>query len=117
MTTTHVMTTIGAPSADTPIPMLGAGPVRVLLSEDPDDIVAAQRLRYRVFSEEPGFSDHIGDHDSGRDADRFDDFAQHLIVRHDDDGVIGCARLLAPVRAVAAGGWYSATEFDVAGLA
>ncbi len=111
------MTTIGAAPADTPIPMLGAGPVRVLLSGDPDDIVADQRLRYRVFSEEPGFSDHIGDHDSGRDADRFDDFAQHLIVRHDVDGVIGCARLLTPVRAVAAGGWYSATEFDVAGLA
>ncbi|WP_407649827.1 GNAT family N-acetyltransferase [Gordonia pseudamarae] len=105
-----------APATGEPIAMLSAGPVRVLLSDAPADIVAAQRLRYRVFSEEPGFSDRIGDHDTGRDADRFDDFAQQLIVRHDDDGVIGCARLLAPVRAAAAGGWYSATEFDLRAL-
>ena len=118
MTTTKVMTTtpLDALTAGEPVPLLGAGPVRVLLSEDPADIVAAQRLRYRVFSEEPGFSDRIGDHKTGRDADRFDDFAQHLIVRHDVDGVIGCARLLPPARAIVAGGWYSATEFDVAGL-
>lgn len=118
MTTTQVMTTtrLDALTAREPVPLLGAGPVRVLLSEDPADIIDAQRLRYRVFTEEPGFSDRIGDHETGRDADRFDEFAQHLIVRHDDDGVIGCARLLPPARAIVAGGWYSATEFDVVGL-
>ncbi len=106
----------GSLFSPTRIELLSAGPLRVLLSEHPDDIADTQRLRYQVFNSEPGFSDRIGDHESGRDADRFDDFAQHLIVRHDEDGVIGCARLLPPARAIVAGGWYSATEFDVTGL-
>nr|WP_040535481.1 GNAT family N-acyltransferase [Gordonia namibiensis] len=97
--------------------LLAAGPVRVLVTDDPADILAAQRLRYRVFADEPGFSDRIGDPATGRDADRFDEFCEHLVVRHDDHGVIGCARLLAPPRAIAAGGWYSSTEFDLSRLA
>ncbi|WP_042377925.1 GNAT family N-acetyltransferase, partial [Gordonia alkanivorans] len=97
--------------------LLTAGPVRVLVSDDPADILAAQRLRYRVFADEPGFSDRIGDATTGCDADRFDEFCEHLVVRHDDHGVIGCARLLAPPRAIAAGGWYSSTEFDLSRLA
>ncbi len=97
--------------------LLTAGPVQVLVSDDPADIRAAQRLRFRVFADEPGFSDRIGDATTARDADRFDEFCEHLIVRHDDHGVIGCARLLAPPRAIAAGGWYSSTEFDLSRLA
>ncbi|WP_439029434.1 GNAT family N-acetyltransferase [Gordonia terrae] len=97
-----------------PTTLLSAGPVRVLVSDDPADIVAAQRLRYDVFAAEPGFSNRIGDAATGRDADRFDAFCEHLIVRHDDHGVVGCARMLSPARAIAAGGWYSATEFDLA---
>ncbi|MBM7278414.1 GNAT family N-acetyltransferase [Gordonia rubripertincta] len=93
--------------------LLTAGPVRVLVSDDSADILAAQRLRFRVFADEPGFSDRIGDATTGCDVDRFDEFCEHLIVRHDDHGVIGCARLLAPPRAIAAGGWYSSTEFDL----
>lgn len=93
--------------------LLTAGPVRVIISDDPADIVAAQRLRYRVFADEPGFSNRIGDAVAERDADRFDAFCEHLVVRHDEHGIIGCARLLAPPRAIAAGGWYSSTEFDL----
>ncbi|MGW8813788.1 GNAT family N-acetyltransferase [Gordonia terrae] len=96
-----------------PTTLLTTGPIRVIVSDDPADIVAAQELRYRVFADEPGFSNRIGDAVTGRDVDRFDAFCEHLIVRHDDDGVVGCARLLAPARAIAAGGWYSATEFDL----
>ncbi|WP_374610546.1 GNAT family N-acetyltransferase [Gordonia sp. (in: high G+C Gram-positive bacteria)] len=96
-----------------PTTLLTAGPIRVLVSDDPADIVAAQELRYRVFADEPGFSNRIGDAVTGRDADRFDAFCEHLIVRHADDGVVGCARLLSPARAIAAGGRYSATEFDL----
>lgn len=99
-----------------PTTLLTAGPLRIQVSDDPADIVAAQRLRYRVFADEPGFSDRIGDAVTGRDADRFDAFCEHLIVRHDTDGVVGCARLLAPARAIAAGGWYAADEFDVTEL-
>lgn len=99
-----------------PTTLLTAGPLRIIVSDDPADIVAAQRLRYQVFAAEPGFSDRIGDTVTRRDTDRFDVFCEHLIARHADHGVIGCARLLAPPRAIAAGGWYSATEFDLRDL-
>lgn len=38
----------------------------------------------------------------------------HLLVRDDDTGeLVGCYRMLAPAGAIAAGGLYTATEFDV----
>ncbi|WP_232017100.1 GNAT family N-acetyltransferase [Gordonia insulae] len=99
-----------------PRPILRAGPTTVELTDDPHDVAEIQRLRYRVFADEPGFADTIGDADTHLDADRFDEFCEHLVVRHVDDGIIGCARLLPPARAVAAGGWYTSTEFEVAEL-
>jgi putative hemolysin len=68
-----------------------------------------------VFTSEPGF-DLTGAID-GRDADRFDEFCDHLLVREDQSGeVVGCYRMLPPPGAIAAGGLYSATEFDVTDL-
>ena len=53
----------------------------------------------------------------GRDADRFDEFCDHLLVREDNTGeLVGCYRMLPPPGAIAAGGLYTATEFDVTGL-
>ncbi|MGB3302531.1 GNAT family N-acetyltransferase [Gordonia sp. (in: high G+C Gram-positive bacteria)] len=78
------------------------------------EIEAAQRLRFNVFNSEVGYSDSIGDAASGLDADTFDDFCDHLLVHHLPTGqLVGCARVLPPPRAIAAGGWYSATEFDL----
>ena len=49
-----------------------------------------------------------------RDVDRFDEFCDHLLVRDDDTGeLVGCYRMLAPAGAIAAGGLYTATEFDL----
>ena len=49
-----------------------------------------------------------------RDVDRFDEYCDHLLVRDDDTGeLVGCYRMLAPAGAIAAGGLYTATEFDV----
>ncbi|WP_440713189.1 GNAT family N-acetyltransferase [Gordonia sp. FQ] len=95
-----------------------AGEYDVVVSEHPADIRAAQRLRFEVFRAEPGYSDAIGDDESGLDADRFDDFCDHLLIRHLPTGrLAGCARVLPPSRAIAAGGWYSASEFDLTELA
>ncbi|MFT4125236.1 MAG: GNAT family N-acyltransferase [Gordonia sp. (in: high G+C Gram-positive bacteria)] len=105
-----------APTTTRTTTMLVAGPLRVLVTDDPAHIVAAQRLRYRVFADEPGFSDAIGDPLTRTDADRFDAYCHHLVVIHDDDGMVGCARLLPPDRAIVAGGWYSDGEFETAGL-
>ena len=86
----------------------------LLLTTDPDLVEAAQRLRYEVFSTEPGFGLRSGD---AIDADRFDEFCDHILVRDDDSGaVVGCYRMLPPPGAIAAGGLYTATEFDLAAL-
>ena len=87
----------------------------LLLSTDPTLVDAAQRLRHRVFSTEPGFALPAGG--DGRDADRFDEFCDHLLVREDTSGeLVGCYRMLPPPGAIAAGGLYTATEFDVRAL-
>jgi putative hemolysin len=90
-----------------------AGPrYSLLLSTDPGLIEAAQRLRYDVFTSTPGFTLPGGE--GQRDADRFDEYCDHLLVRDDDTGeLVGCYRMLAPAGAIAAGGLYTATEFDV----
>lgn len=87
------------------------------LTSSPDDIAAAQRLRHDVFGAEPGFDTAMADVTDGRDSDRFDAFCDHLIVRRNTgDEVVGCYRMLPPPGAIAAGGMYTATEFDLAGL-
>lgn len=84
----------------------------LLLSTDSRMIEAAQRLRYDVFTSTPGFA--LPAADGGRDVDRFDEFCDHLLVRDDDTGeLVGCYRMLAPAGAIAAGGLYTETEFDV----
>jgi putative hemolysin len=85
----------------------------LLLSTDPSLIEAAQRLRYDVFSSTPGFA-LPGAGTEQIDIDRFDEYCDHLLVRDDDTGdLVGCYRMLAPAGATAAGGLYTATEFDV----
>jgi len=87
----------------------------LLLSSDPALIETAQRLRHDVFTSEPGFA--LAGAADGRDADRFDEHCDHLLVREDRSGeLVGCYRMLPPPGAIAAGGLYTATEFDVTAL-
>ncbi len=87
----------------------------LLLSTDPALIEAAQRLRHDVFTSEPGFA--LEGATDGKDADRFDEYCDHLLVREETSGeLVGCYRMLPPPGAIAAGGLYTATEFDVSGL-
>ena len=87
------------------------------------EVEEAQRLRHLVFVQEmgarpmppPGTPE-------GLDADRFDAFCDHLLVRAagDDTGkpgpVIGTYRVLGPDAARRAGGLYSDGEFDLGRL-
>lgn len=107
------------PAADSPASGTDNTPrYSLLLSTDPDMIEAAQRMRFEVFNTEPGF--HLTDSRDGPpglDADHFDQYCDHLLVRDDATGeLVGCYRMLPPTGAVAAGGLYSATEFDVTAL-
>jgi putative hemolysin len=78
------------------------------------DVVAAQRLRYKVFCEEMGADLHRHD---GRDVDMFDDACEHLIVVDDNLGkVVGTYRILPPWGARAVKTMYSEGEFRIDGL-
>jgi putative hemolysin len=104
----------GAGASNSPAPRY-----TLLLSTEPALIDAAQRLRHDVFTSEPGFalSGTSPGFESGRDADRFDEHCDHLLVREDNSGeLVGCYRMLPPPGAIAAGGLYTATEFDIRGL-
>ncbi len=71
---------------------------------------AAQRLRYEVFAGEMGA--RLDSPVSGLDADRFDAYCDHLIVRAGTE-VVGTYRMLPPGRT---GRLYSEGYFDLAGL-
>ncbi|WP_422748522.1 GNAT family N-acetyltransferase [Mycobacterium sp. WMMD1722] len=112
MSTASVLIAADRPTGDA---APGTPTYSLLLSSDPQLIDAAQRLRHDVFTAEPGFT-LTGAHD-GLDADRFDEFCDHLLVREEGSGeLVGCYRMLPPPGAIAAGGLYTATEFDVRAL-
>jgi putative hemolysin len=106
-------------AADRPTPSADTPRYSLLLSTDSELIDACQRLRHDVFTTEPGFAvsgDSPG-FEAGRDADRFDEFCDHLLVREETSAqIVGCYRMLPPPGAIAAGGLYTATEFDVSAL-
>ena len=88
----------------------------VRFATTPDEIRATQQLRYRIFAGELGAQIDGGDED-GLDHDQYDPFCRHLMVCAADSGeIVACTRILTGERAAAAGGFYSASEFDLAML-
>jgi putative hemolysin len=76
------------------------------------EIVAAQRLRYRVFVEEMGA--RVTVHSPGREHDYFDPWCEHVIVRDRVSGnVIGTYRLLTSDNARRLGAFCAEREFDL----
>ncbi len=100
------------------------------LAQGPQDIRAAQRLRYRVFVDELGGDGPLVDHAALLEADRHDPHFDHLLLLdHNREGeedpenpgrrlppVVGVYRLLPGSRMEAAGGFYSAAEYDLTPL-
>ena len=119
MATTLLDGTTHTPTPTRRSRLLLRGPRYTLhLTTRPVDIEAAQRLRHSVFSTEPGFATAMAGAVDGRDADRWDEFCDHLLVRDGlDQSVVGCYRMLTPAGAIAAGGLYGAGEFDLTELA
>lgn len=97
-------------------------PYAVRLATTPDDLTAAQRLRYQVFVQELGGDGPLVDHEAGLERDAFDPHFDHLILvdRRIDPAtrahVIGAYRILPSDRRAAAGRFYSETEFDLTPL-
>lgn len=81
-------------------------------TRDPEMVEAAQRLRYRVFSEEYGAD--LGANTPGIDADHYDAYCDHLVVIDESTGdLVATTRILHQAKAREAGGFYSETEFDL----
>lgn len=122
MTTNHAaVADISATVADAaaPFAVLGrVGALEVRLARDSDEIAAAQEIRYRVF-----FADAADGNDAGRrDADRFDEICDHLLVFDQSlpgcerDRIVGTYRLLRQHKAAAHGGFYTSDEFELDAL-
>lgn len=90
------------------------------MAETQADVRAAQALRYAVFVEELGADGPMVDHDQRLERDRFDEFAEQLLLvdhtRPQHDQVVGVYRLMDGVGARAAGQFYTETEYDISAL-
>lgn len=81
---------------------------------DMAELRAAQALRASVFGDEFGAR---FDDSEGLDRDSFDDFCDHLSVYDVANGcIIATTRLLCSEQARRAGGFYSASEFDLGAI-
>lgn len=96
------------------IPPSGTSAYRVRLAENETDVIATQRLRYRVFNEELGEGLQSSEA-LGLDQDRFDAVCDHLLIEYVNDGsIIGTYRLQTGENARQNCGYYSEQEFDFA---
>lgn len=98
------------------------GTIEVRLARDEPEIAAAQEVRYRVFHEELGAQASAADARARRDADRFDEVCDHLLVLDtalpgpDHRRIVGTYRLMRQENAALAGGFYSSDEFELEAL-
>ena len=94
--------------------------LRVDFAQSPEDVIAAQRLRYRVFVQELGADGPLVDHDLQLERDHYDRHAAHLLLRDlnraSDDQVVGVYRLMTDAMAQRAGRFYCAAEYDLSVL-
>lgn len=100
---------------------LRSGTLGVRIATSASEIDAAQALRFHVFYDEMGAHPDAATASSGRDGDRFDAVADHLLVVDHaigpgPEGVVGTYRLIRAAAAAKAGGFYSADEYDLSAV-
>ena len=95
------------------------GTLETRLARNAREIDAAQAVRYRVFVEEMNATLNDDAMRIGRDIDAYDAICDHLLVIDNaiegdiEDQIVGTYRLLRQEVALANGGFYSASEFDI----
>jgi len=104
-----------------PFPELRAGNLGVRVAVTEGDVDAVQALRFRVFYQEMGAIADARTAASGRDQDKFDQVADHLLVVDHALGsgpraVVGTYRLIRREAAERIGRFYSADEYDISRL-
>jgi len=112
-----------ADSATTVARVLGRiATLEVRLADSPEEISAAQELRFKVFYDELGARHHRASVSEARDQDRFDAVCDHLVVVDKAiagsvrEQMVGTYRLLRAEHAERAGGFYSEDEYQVEAL-
>jgi putative hemolysin len=97
-----------------------AGNQIIRLASSANELDAAQALRYRIFYDEMGAHPLPEMAATRRDFDHYDTACDHLIVvdqaRPYDTQVVGTYRIMRREHAHAAGGFYSASEYDITPL-
>ncbi len=87
------------------------------IARNASDVRLAQRLRYDVFVSELGGDGAMVDHQERLERDRFDAFADHILLlderRAPDEQVIGVYRVMTEDMAARAGRFYCEAEYDL----
>jgi putative hemolysin len=105
-----------------PIEEASDGSMEVRLAASPEEIDAAQALRYRVFYVEGGAQASAATAAAQRDCDDFDAVADHLLVidrsrgSSPSDNIVGTYRLMRREHAARIGRFYTAAEYDISPL-
>jgi putative hemolysin len=106
-------------------PLARLGALEVRLAANPDEVRAAQRLRYQVFYNELSARSGLLMRIAQRDIDSFDAVCDHMIVldtepaitrRNAKIPIVGTFRMLRQQLAERHGGFYSACWFDISNL-
>jgi len=105
---------MNAPLSSIPLVVRSPAQYRTRLARNPDEIRAAQSLRFAVFNVELN-EGLVNSHSSGLDQDHFDAVCDHLLVEHTHTNeIVGTYRLQTGPNAARQYGYYCAQEFDVA---
>jgi L-ornithine Nalpha-acyltransferase len=95
------------------------GHLEVRIATLPEEITAAQALRYAIFYDEMGATPSEKSARARLDIDPYDSICDHLLVidhSHDSPTVVGTYRLLRQIVASQHDGFYSAQEYDLSKL-
>jgi putative hemolysin len=106
-----------------PVPLGRLGNLEVRLATTPREVKMAQKLRYRVFYDEMSAVASKRLRHAKRDADRFDEICDHLLVIDNSEpprglmrsrpNIVGTYRLLRQEVADQNGGFYTQGEYDI----
>lgn len=97
------------------IDMRDASTLQLGFATTRSELLEVQRLRYQVFARELGA--RLAGQIEGIDADAFDAYCDHLLVRDRRCGrIVGSYRILRPEQAAALGKYYAEDEFDLSRL-
>lgn len=97
-----------------------SGDIEVRLAQTNEEIIAGQRLRYKIFFEEMGAKPSKEVENQKRDFDDFDEICDHLLAidnsKIGDDRVVATYRLLREEKISGKDEFYSTCEFDLENL-